>query len=96
MRQRLHIILTLLSCCFLYLMQSCTSDMSTDEQDHTEARDSSGEGEALIDREEDEEDELALPVEPVVAPVTPVAPEVPLPPPAPLAPWGGGGGGGGA
>ena len=80
-------------------MQSCTSDISTDEQDHTEAKDDSkGAVAAIGDAEEDDDDKPILPIEPVVAPVAPVAPAAPdalLPPPAPLSPWGGGGGGGG-
>ena len=101
MRQKLHIILTLLSCCIL-LTQSCTSDVSADEQDYTEAKgDSKGDVAAIGDAEEDDDDKPILPIEPVVAPVAPVAPVTPaapealLPPPAPLSPWGGGGGGGG-
>ncbi len=104
MRQRLHIILTLWSCCFLYFMQSCTSDKLSDDRLHTDAKDEGSTG-GVIETDEPEEDEDNKPATPVetMPPIDGVImpPETVgvdgLLPPQPLIPWGapfGGGGGG--
>ncbi|HXW53265.1 MAG TPA: hypothetical protein VEL47_04075 [Myxococcota bacterium] len=95
MRNKLCMVLALLSCCVLSLTQSCHPESPSFE--HQDSK---------VEEEEAELDDPAIPEAPVTVPVsvpTVTAPELlpsepppalPLPP-APLAPWGGGGGGGG-
>lgn len=98
MRHRLHIIMAIMSCCFLYFATGCSSDQASDDSRRTDAKtDNDGDkgGDGTIP---EGDGNLPLPSDPV--PVVPVVtvPDVPPPPPAviPVVPTGGGHGSQGA